>query len=139
MDLADDGGHGAKRRRRARYHDKECRNEHDLTRVAGHINEKLRHERLRLPREHERLHDAQHGGRVTQDEREQVVHADNDRKQRHDHVIGDLSRRARHAAGQKCVGHGRENAGNAPVFQSTASSRRIQKPPSQGAKAVLDR
>lgn len=61
---------GAKCRRRARDHDKECRNEHDLTRVAGHINEKLRHERLRLPREHERLHDTQHGSRITQDERE---------------------------------------------------------------------
>ena len=139
MDLADDGGHGAKRRRRACDHDKERRDEHDLTRVAGHIVQKLRHERLRLAREHERLHDAQHGGRVAQDERKQVVHTDDDRKQRHDHVIGDLSRRARHAAGEKRVRHGRKDAGNAPVFQSTASSHRMQKPPSQGAKAVLDR
>lgn len=80
VDLADDGGHGAESGRRARDHDQQGGKEHDLARVAGHVGQKLRHERLRLAREHERLDDAQHGSRIAQDEREQVVHADNGRE-----------------------------------------------------------
>ena len=131
VDLADDGGHGAESGRRARDHDQQRGKEHDLARVAGHVSQKVRYERLRLAREHERLNDAQHGGRIAQDEREQIVYADDGREQRHDHAVGELGRRARHAPGEKRVRHGHQNAGNAPVFQAAASSVGMQKPPSQ--------